>query len=81
MACCVQGKLSGLCGNFDLRTVNEMRTPENIDSSTPQEFGNSWTAAEVRDLSFHLCREYMYVEMQERTGPQSAHWGGGIIEM
>ncbi|XP_031673109.1 otogelin-like [Oncorhynchus kisutch] len=41
-----QGKLSGLCGNFDLRTVNEMRTPENIDSATPQEFGNSWTAAE-----------------------------------
>ncbi|XP_019906977.3 otogelin [Esox lucius] len=41
-----QGKLSGLCGNFDQRTVNEMRTPENIDSATPQEFGNSWTAAE-----------------------------------
>ncbi|KAJ3592886.1 hypothetical protein NHX12_005224, partial [Muraenolepis orangiensis] len=41
-----QGKLSGLCGNFDLRTVNEMRTPDNIDSPTPQEFGNSWTAAE-----------------------------------
>ncbi|XP_058486191.1 otogelin isoform X3 [Solea solea] len=41
-----QGKLSGLCGNYDLKTVNEMRTPDNIDSSTPQEFGNSWTAAE-----------------------------------
>ncbi|XP_069037970.1 otogelin [Lepisosteus oculatus] len=41
-----QGKLSGLCGNFDMKTVNEMRTPENIDSATPQEFGNSWTAAE-----------------------------------
>ncbi|XP_067105524.1 otogelin [Osmerus mordax] len=41
-----QGKLSGLCGNFDLKTVNEMRTPENIDSPTAQEFGNSWTAAE-----------------------------------
>ncbi|KAM4744336.1 otogelin [Anableps anableps] len=41
-----QGKLSGLCGNFDLKTVNEMRTPENIDSPTPQEFGNSWTAME-----------------------------------
>ncbi|XP_056591424.1 otogelin [Triplophysa dalaica] len=41
-----QGKLSGLCGNFDQKTANEMRTPENIDSSTPQEFGNSWTAAE-----------------------------------
>ncbi|XP_036400136.1 otogelin [Megalops cyprinoides] len=41
-----QGKLTGLCGNFDMKTVNEMRTPENIDSPTPQEFGNSWTAAE-----------------------------------
>uniref|UniRef100_A0A3B4GTF9 Otogelin n=1 Tax=Pundamilia nyererei TaxID=303518 RepID=A0A3B4GTF9_9CICH len=41
-----QGKLSGLCGNFDLKTVNEMRTPDNIDSPTPQEFGNSWTATE-----------------------------------
>ncbi|XP_030269310.1 otogelin [Sparus aurata] len=41
-----QGKLSGLCGNFDMKTVNEMRTPDNIDSATPQEFGNSWTAAE-----------------------------------
>ncbi|XP_041843884.1 otogelin [Melanotaenia boesemani] len=41
-----QGRLSGLCGNFDLKTVNEMRTPDNIDSPTPQEFGNSWTATE-----------------------------------
>lgn len=45
----VQGKLNGLCGNFDMKTVNEMRTPDNLDSSTPQEFGNSWTAAEVRN--------------------------------
>ncbi|CAG5849011.1 unnamed protein product [Menidia menidia] len=41
-----QGKLSGLCGNFDLKTVNEMRTPDNIASPTAQEFGNSWTATE-----------------------------------
>ncbi|KAM9494299.1 otogelin [Clarias gariepinus] len=41
-----QGKLSGLCGNFDLKTVNEMKTPDNMDLSTPQEFGNSWTATE-----------------------------------
>ncbi|XP_066510116.1 otogelin-like [Hoplias malabaricus] len=40
-----QGKLSGLCGNFDLKTVNEMKTPDNMDSATPLEFGNSWTAA------------------------------------
>uniref|UniRef100_A0A3Q1ET69 Otogelin n=1 Tax=Acanthochromis polyacanthus TaxID=80966 RepID=A0A3Q1ET69_9TELE len=46
-----QGKLSGLCGNFDLKTVNEMRTPDNIDSPTPQEFGNSWTATEVSKTS------------------------------
>lgn len=30
-----------------MKTVNEMRTPDNLDSPTPQEFGNSWTAAEV----------------------------------
>ncbi|XP_051919390.1 otogelin isoform X3 [Hippocampus zosterae] len=41
-----QGKLSGLCGNFDLKTVNEMRTPDNIDTTSAQEFGNSWTAVE-----------------------------------
>uniref|UniRef100_A0A8C7GE24 Otogelin n=1 Tax=Oncorhynchus kisutch TaxID=8019 RepID=A0A8C7GE24_ONCKI len=50
-----QGKLSGLCGNFDLRTVNEMRTPENIDSATPQEFGNSWTACVNSPDIRHPC--------------------------
>ena len=55
---CVQGKLSGLCGNFDLKTVNEMRTPENIDSPTAQEFGNSWTAAEVAPGLLTVIRGY-----------------------
>ncbi|KAM3625541.1 uncharacterized protein V6R79_013741 [Siganus canaliculatus] len=41
-----QGKLNGLCGNFDMKTVNEMRTPDNIGSPTPLEFGNSWTVTE-----------------------------------
>uniref|UniRef100_A0A8C1YUL6 Otogelin n=1 Tax=Cyprinus carpio TaxID=7962 RepID=A0A8C1YUL6_CYPCA len=50
-----QGKLTGLCGNFDQKTANEMRTPENIDSSTPQEFGNSWTAAEACPDIRHPC--------------------------
>ncbi|XP_037103954.1 otogelin [Syngnathus acus] len=40
-----QEKLSGLCGNFDMKTVNEMRTPDHMDTTTSQEFGNSWTAA------------------------------------
>ncbi|XP_044126433.1 otogelin [Bufo gargarizans] len=44
-----QGALSGLCGNFDLKTVNEMRTPENLELSNPQEFGTSWTASECLD--------------------------------
>ncbi|XP_029702117.1 otogelin [Takifugu rubripes] len=52
-----QGKLSGLCGNFDTKTVNEMRTPDNLESPTPQEFGNSWTAVEcVNSLDMrHPC--------------------------
>ncbi|XP_069778176.1 otogelin [Narcine bancroftii] len=41
-----QGKLSGLCGNFDMKTVNEMKTPDHMEVSNPQEFGNSWTAME-----------------------------------
>ncbi|XP_041052579.1 otogelin [Carcharodon carcharias] len=41
-----QGKLSGLCGNFDMKTGNEMRTPGHMESPNPQEFGNSWTVVE-----------------------------------
>ncbi|KFQ60809.1 Otogelin, partial [Pelecanus crispus] len=41
-----QGKLAGLCGNFDLKTVNELRTPDNFELTNSQEFGNSWTAVE-----------------------------------
>ncbi|KAM4618094.1 otogelin [Discoglossus pictus] len=46
-----QGELSGLCGNFDLKTVNEMRTPDNFDLTNSQEFGNSWAAVECVDSS------------------------------
>lgn len=42
----------GLCGNFDLKTVNEMRTPENLELTNPQEFGSSWAAVEVRTSSW-----------------------------
>ncbi|KAH0503615.1 Otogelin [Microtus ochrogaster] len=44
-----QGQLVGLCGNFDLKTVNEMRTPENLELTNPQEFGSSWAAVECPD--------------------------------
>lgn len=40
-----------------MKTVNEMRTPDNLDSPTPQEFGNSWTAAEVSN----------FVKLRKRT--------------
>ncbi|XP_043938812.1 otogelin isoform X2 [Protopterus annectens] len=41
-----KGELTGLCGNFDLKTANEMMTPENIDLGNSQDFGNSWTTTE-----------------------------------
>ncbi|XP_012412723.1 otogelin [Trichechus manatus latirostris] len=44
-----QGHLTGLCGNFDLKTINEMRTPENLELTNPQEFGSSWAAVECPD--------------------------------
>ncbi|CAH7458855.1 Otog [Phodopus roborovskii] len=44
-----QGQLVGLCGNFDLKTVSEMRTPENLELTNPQEFGSSWAALECPD--------------------------------
>ncbi|KAM9278150.1 otogelin [Morus bassanus] len=46
-----QGELTGLCGNFDLKTVNELRTPDNLELTNSQEFGNSWAAVECVDSS------------------------------
>eukprot|EP00076_Gallus_gallus_P021224 XP_015142139.1 otogelin isoform X2 [Gallus gallus] len=46
-----QGELTGLCGNFDLKTINELRTPDNFELTNSQEFGNSWTAVECVDRS------------------------------
>ncbi|NXO80532.1 OTOG protein, partial [Sitta europaea] len=46
-----QGELTGLCGNFDLKTVNELKTPDNFELTNSQEFGNSWTAVECIDSS------------------------------
>ncbi|XP_061466225.1 otogelin isoform X9 [Rhineura floridana] len=46
-----QGVLTGLCGNFDSKTINEMRTPENFELTNAQEFGSSWAAVECVDSS------------------------------
>uniref|UniRef100_A0A8C0GJ61 Otogelin n=1 Tax=Chelonoidis abingdonii TaxID=106734 RepID=A0A8C0GJ61_CHEAB len=45
------GELTGLCGNFDMKTINEMRTPENFELTNSQEFGSSWSAVECVDNS------------------------------
>lgn len=49
-----QGELTGLCGNFDLKTINELRTPDNFELTNSQEFGNSWTAVEVLGKIMYL---------------------------
>ncbi|KAK9410052.1 otogelin, partial [Crotalus adamanteus] len=46
-----QGELTGLCGNFDSKTINEMRTPEHFELTNAQEFGSSWAAIECADSS------------------------------
>uniref|UniRef100_A0A670XNK2 Otogelin n=1 Tax=Pseudonaja textilis TaxID=8673 RepID=A0A670XNK2_PSETE len=46
-----QGELTGLCGNFDAKTINEMRTPENFELTNAQEFGSAWAAVECVDSS------------------------------
>ncbi|XP_025025529.1 otogelin [Python bivittatus] len=46
-----QSELTGLCGNFDSKTINEMRTPENFELTNAQEFGSSWAAVECVDSS------------------------------
>ncbi|XP_028823261.1 otogelin-like protein isoform X3 [Denticeps clupeoides] len=37
-----KGQLSGLCGNFDMETVNDMTTSGHMEVSSPQAFGDSW---------------------------------------
>lgn len=60
--------MTGLCGNFDLKTVNELRTPDNFELTNSQEFGNSWTAVEVHSKKnvfagrFLAATSYSYLE-------------------
>ncbi|XP_046719768.1 otogelin-like protein isoform X1 [Silurus meridionalis] len=37
-----KGQFSGLCGNFDMVTVNDMTTAGHMEVSNAQAFGNSW---------------------------------------
>ncbi|XP_069758400.1 otogelin-like protein [Narcine bancroftii] len=37
-----QGKVMGMCGNFDKNTANDMTTSNNMEVSNAQAFGDSW---------------------------------------
>lgn len=43
----LQGLLSGLCGNFDSVTVNDMTTSSHIEVNNAQTFGDSWALGQV----------------------------------
>uniref|UniRef100_A0A8C4SCC6 Otogelin like n=1 Tax=Erpetoichthys calabaricus TaxID=27687 RepID=A0A8C4SCC6_ERPCA len=42
-----KGQLTGMCGNFDKITVNDMTTSSNIEVSNAQAFGDSWALGQV----------------------------------
>lgn len=42
LAAHLQGRVGGLCGNFDGDTENDFTTRQGIVESTPELFGNSW---------------------------------------
>uniref|UniRef100_A0A3Q2Z3M8 Otogelin like n=1 Tax=Hippocampus comes TaxID=109280 RepID=A0A3Q2Z3M8_HIPCM len=44
-----KGLLSGLCGNFDGVTVNDMTTSSRMEVNNAQTFGDSWTLGQVHD--------------------------------
>nr|XP_014342845.1 PREDICTED: SCO-spondin [Latimeria chalumnae] len=56
-----QGRVGGLCGNFDGDTENEFTTRQGIVESTSDLFGNSWrvnqACPEVQNEEFHPCTE------------------------
>ncbi|XP_051579938.1 otogelin-like protein [Myxocyprinus asiaticus] len=41
-----KGQLSGLCGNFDMVTVNDMTTAGHMEVSNAQAFGDSWAVGQ-----------------------------------
>lgn len=79
--------MTGLCGNFDLKTVNELRTPDNFELTNSQEFGNSWTAVEVHSKKnvfagrFLAATSYSYLEWNKNLIPGSINQMGMQMEI
>ncbi|MBZ3881922.1 Otogelin-like protein [Sciurus carolinensis] len=47
-----KNKLSGLCGNFDKCTSNDMTTSNNLEVRNAQVFGDSWALGQIDVTSF-----------------------------
>lgn len=47
----LQGKLTGLCGNFDKYTSNDLTTSNNMEVRNAQVFGDSWVLGQVSPMS------------------------------
>ncbi|KAL7982573.1 hypothetical protein Chor_010171, partial [Crotalus horridus] len=48
----VEGKLAGLCGNFDKFTSNDLTTSNNMEVKNAQIFGESWAIGQIDVTSF-----------------------------
>ncbi|XP_044133164.1 LOW QUALITY PROTEIN: otogelin-like protein [Bufo gargarizans] len=46
-----KGKLSGLCGNFDKYTSNDLTTSNNMEVRNAQVFGDSWTIGQCKSYN------------------------------
>uniref|UniRef100_A0A8B9GWV8 Otogelin-like n=1 Tax=Astyanax mexicanus TaxID=7994 RepID=A0A8B9GWV8_ASTMX len=44
-----KGQFSGMCGNFDMVTVNDMTTAGHMEVSNAQAFGDSWALGQVSE--------------------------------
>lgn len=68
-----QGLLSGLCGNFDSVTVNDMTTSSHIEVNNAQTFGDSWALGQVflNSSLFHCASVLLLLIYMSIPPPES----------
>lgn len=72
----LQGRVRGLCGNFDGDTENDFTTRQGIVESTPELFGNSWKVSpSCPDVADQDLRDPCAVSSDSRSRSRShSHW-------
>ena len=67
-----QGKLIGLCGNFDDNSQNDLQTRDGVLASSTTQFGNSWKVA-LKPCSDYVDPEFPTnaCEVSELDGEES----------